>query len=154
MENNPYKSPLTPGSALPPSQQGLDLGVVIIALLLLGGFVASVAGLAFPSVGNFLRVRFGWIGLMLGLNALIFVAMCLKAPKAQSLWVAGSMTCLIGVLNAFVLLRSGTVDVVENHFHDRLHSSWLYAVATYFCAGGYLFFSAIRRRTNSEHESQ
>ena len=49
-------------------------------------------------------------------------------------------------MNGIELLRTGTVDVVENVFHDRVHSAWLWSVGSYLVAGGYIAAVAFRGR--------
>jgi hypothetical protein len=88
--------------------------------------------------------RFGWIGLFLSLNSLIFIGFWAKKPGRQALLAASFVTIAIGVINGFTLMQNGTVDVVQNVFHDRVHSAWLWSVVSYLSAGGYFVFAAFR----------
>jgi hypothetical protein len=97
--------------------------------------------------------RFGWIGLFLSVNSLIFIGFWVKKPTRSGLLAASFMTCAIGVINGLVLLQAGTVDVVQNVFLDRVHSAWLWSVLSYLCAGGYFAFVAFRDQRVSLDQS-
>ena len=55
----------------------------------------------------------------------------------------------MGVINAVQLSSKGTVSIVVNDFHDRLHSSWLWSVLSFFAAGVYLFWTALSTPSDS-----
>jgi len=140
---NPYESPRTQELSVRTVQR-LDPGVALIAFLLICGCLASAIGVVYPTVNNYLMPRFGWVGLLLGMNPLIFLASTIKNPTRSSLLGAGFMTMAIGLINACVLLMTGTVDVVNNVFTDRLHSAWLWSVMSFGFAGGYILLAAMR----------
>lgn len=73
---------------------------------------------------------------------MIFLAIWFKAPIPRNLVIAAAMCCVIGVLNAFQLRNNDTVAIVQNEFHDRLHSSWVWSVVPFFLAAGYLGWTA------------
>ena len=141
---NPYDSSKTHAFSATTVSQRLDRGVLLIATVILGGCLISITGFVSPTVRDFLMPRFGWIGLFLCVNSLIFIGFWVKKPTRSGLLAASFMTCAIGVINGVVLLRTGTVDVVQNVFHDRVHSAWLWSVLSYLCAGGYFAFAAFR----------
>jgi len=115
--------------------------LVITALLILAVVIAALSILV-PAIRAATMPRFGWGGLLSCLNPLIFLVIWFKVPARRTLLAASFMTCVIGLLNAVTLCLSGTVSSVENEFHDRLHSSWFWAVLPFFVAGGYLCWSA------------
>ena len=141
---NPNDSPQTHAISAPTVSQRLDRGVLLVATVILGGCLTSITGFVSPTVRDFLMPRFGWIGLFLSMNSLIFIGFWIKKPTRSALLAASFMTCVIGVINGFELLRTGTIDVVQNVFHDRVHSAWLWSVLSYLCAGGYFAFVAFR----------
>jgi hypothetical protein len=104
------------------------------------GFLAMVV----PSVRAFTMPRFGWIGLILCMNPLIFLLPWLWNPTRLGLVSAASMVVLLGVINGIQLLFTGTVASVTNEFSDRLHSSWLWSVLPFMVAGVYLYGYAVR----------
>jgi hypothetical protein len=119
--------------------------LVIAALLILAvlvGFLSSVV----PAIGTVTMPRFGWIGLVICLNPLIFLMPWFWKPKRPALVCSGFMTCAIGVINGVQLYSAGTVSNVTNEFHDRLHSSWLWSVFPFFVAGAYLCWLAMRMK--------
>ncbi len=136
--------PQTHSAFSPASLKRLDCGVLLIATVIIGGWLMSIVGLVAPSVRDFILPRFGWVGLFISVNSLIFIGFWIKKPTRSGLLAASFMTCVIGVINGYALLRIGTVDVVQNVFHDHLHSAWLWSVVSYLCAGGYLAFAAFR----------
>ena len=139
---NPYEPPQT--DVLTTNGRRWDRGVVFIAIVLICACVTSIAGFIFPTLQEFIRPRFGWVGLILSMNSLIFIAMWAKAPSRRALISVSFVTCAIGLINAWVLLQSGTVDIVKNSFHDRLHSAWIWSVFSYLLAGGYIALAALR----------
>lgn len=142
---NPYESPSTVNSRQQPKTGGYArVCVFVVGLIMLLAALLNVAGIFVPAIRDVVMPRLGGIGALLGINGLIFVGFWLRSGDWNFLSKASFMTCMIGVINAAMLLVSGgTVAVVENVFHDRLHSSWLWAVATYFLAGA-LFWVAYR----------
>jgi ABC-type dipeptide/oligopeptide/nickel transport system permease component len=63
------------------------------------------------------------------------------------------MTFVITFLNAKTLYEKGTVATVENPFIDRLHSSWLWLILPFTCAGIYLLFVYFRNTRNQTTEN-
>jgi hypothetical protein len=123
--------------------------MLIAAVLLLAVIVGSLAQFD-PSIRAITMPRFGWIGLISCLNPLIFLVPWLIAPKRLILIAAAFMTLMLGVINGLQLLSSGTVDVVENEFADRLHSSWLWSVIPFLIAGLYLYWHSSALSPNPE----
>ena len=119
---------------------------MLIAVVLVLGCLLSLMGMLIPSLNRALMPRFGWIGLFAGGNILIFIGFWIKSPRQYSLFPASFMSTTIGAINAMALLRSGTVNAVENAFHDRLHSAWAWSVASYFVIAVYFFVLALRDR--------
>jgi hypothetical protein len=118
------------------------MGVVLITVMLA---IASVVGLFatfIPPVRAFTMPRFGWIGLIVCLNPLIFLVPWFRNPSRQALMGSAFMTLTLGVVNAVQLLVTGTGSVVTNEFHDRLHSAWLWSVCSFVVAGAYLYWIA------------
>ena len=146
---NPYESPQTDSVAQTVPSQRLDRGVLLIAMVMGIGCLTSIASIAFPPLQDFLMPRFGWVGLMACMNSLIFIAFWAKAPSRSALFAVTFMTCAIGLINAWRLLQSGTVDVIENPFHDRVHSAWIWSVGSYLLAGVYTAAVAIRTQNVS-----
>ena len=142
-EMNPYETPHNSGKSLAHPRR-LDVGVLILAAVMLTGCVVSFLAFAFDPLHDFLMPRFGTLGLIEGMNCLIFVGFWIKNPTRLMLFCASFVTCFTGVLNGLMLMHSGIVDVVEN-FHDRVHSAWLWAVIPYLIAGGYFAFVASRQ---------
>lgn len=143
---DPYEAPRTQANSSAAHSRRLDRGVLFLALVMLIGCLVSIVGFASAAVRDFLMPRFGWVGLLLSMNALIFIAFWMKKPTRRGLLAASFMTCVIGVINGVALLQTGTVDVVQNAFHDRVHSAWLWSVLSYLFVGGYFAFAAFRHR--------
>lgn len=122
----------------------LDLGVRIIARVIFCGLLLAALGFWFPAIGDFLLPRFGSIGLILGGNCLIFLYQWAKMPTRSNLFCAAGMTAVVGLCNGYLLLRVGTVDVVENIYHDRIPSAWMWSVASYLSAAAYMTIVACR----------
>ena len=59
------------------------------------------------------------------------------------------MAFAIGVINAVHLSSLTTVSIVVNEFLDRLHSSWLWSVLSFFVIGVYLSWLSISISINS-----
>ena len=150
---NPYESP-EQAIALPsPSSRRLDRGVLAIALFMFAGCLLSVIGLIVPTVSGLLMPRFGWVGLFLSANVLMFVGFWIKNPSRRTLLPASFMSCAIGGINGLSLLRTGTVAVVQNAFHDRLHSAWIWSVGLYLGAGIYFAIAAYRHKHITSDQS-
>lgn len=147
---NPYESPRRKSGSSTASRRRLDRGVLFIGGVLVGISVISLAGLVLPQLRDFLMPRFGWIGALIGMNALIPIGAWIKNPTRGSLLAASFMLCGVGLINGWGLYNVGTVDVVENVFHDRLHSSWGWSVATYLFASVYVGIAALRDNVASE----
>ena len=147
--SNPYETPQAHSFATTVTPHRLDRGVLFIGVVLLIAGLSSIIGFVSPAVRNFVMPRFGWIGLLISINSLMFIYMWARNPSRRALLAASYMTGAIGVINACALAWSGTVDVVQNVFHDRLHSAWLWSVISYLTASGYIAFAVSR----SQHAS-
>ena len=141
---NPYDAPKTQTAASPSIRRRLDLGVLFIGIMLIAICLASVAGQLLPQLRVFFMPRFGWVGAFIGINALVPMGAWIMAPTRKPLLGTSFMLCAIGLINACMLLASGTVDVVENIFHDRLHSSWIWSVVSFLTASLYTAIVAFR----------
>ncbi len=119
-------------------------GPGLIAAILMLAVVVQFLAQAVPSVAAVTMPRFGWVGLMLCLNPLLFLLPWLGTPTRSVLMSSGFMTCTLGVVNAGQLLYEGTVSIVTHEGTDRLHSSWFWSVLPFFVAGGYLYWRAVR----------
>lgn len=113
----------------------------IVTIMLFGG-LTSVISLFVPGIRNLLMPRFGWIGLTLVWNPLIFLFPWMKKPKIAKLRAASFLSGIIGILNGLELIRTGTVAVVQNPFLDRLHSAWIWSVLSYLLASFYFAIAA------------
>jgi len=143
---NPYQSPRASESLSASSSRRLDRGVLAIAAVMFVGCLLSIIGLFVPSLRDLLMPRFGWVGMFLSANVLIFIGFWLKNPSGRTLLPASFMSCAIGVINGLTLMRTGTVVVVQNTFQDRLHSAWGWSVGLYLAAGVYIAIAAYRQK--------
>ena len=140
---NPYEAPHTTLHAVGRgNSRSWPIGPFLIALLLvlavgLGGISTFI-----PFLRAFTMPRFGWVGLILCANPLIFLVPWFWQPTRQGLVGSAFMLCAIGVVNAIQLGFTGTVPVVVNEFTDRMHSSWFWSVATFVAMGAYLAWFA------------
>jgi len=125
-----------------------DKGVLIIIFTITIGCIASLISHLHPDFQEFLMPRFGWIGLWLYIYTLIFLVPWVFKPSNFSLLISSSMTFIITFLNAMGLYKKGTVAIVENPFHDRLHSSWTWCILPYTIAGMYLLLVFYRNLRN------
>jgi MFS family permease len=136
---NPYEmppansAPWIDGGAAPP-RVGPAIVTAVLVLAALVGFLS----LFVPSIRSATLPRFGWIGLILSIDPLIFLFSYLWMPTRRGLMVSASMTGMIGAINAVSLAISGTLPVVTNEFTERLHSSWYWSVLLFLLAGCYL----------------
>jgi hypothetical protein len=145
MPTNPYESPTAMTPRLSQRRRARKpVGPFIIAALLVMAVLVGFVSLVVPSVRVATMPRFGWSGLTLCINPLIFLLPWFWKPTKRALMSSAFMTASLGVINAVQLFFKGTVPVVANDFHDRLHSSWLWAVVPFFVAGGYLCWLAVR----------
>lgn len=146
---NPYKALTTPlghGSQDSPSRTiGPLFTTILFAVAVLVGFVSTFI----PSVRAVTMPRFGWVGLILCLNPLIFLLPWFWRPKRSALMAAAFLAFTIGVINAVELSSRGTVSIIVDEFHDRLHSSWLWSVLSFFAAGIYLAWISKSTSTDS-----
>jgi hypothetical protein len=152
---NPYQTP----TALPtePSTTYFDQSRFVpgvIAFLMVFAALVGVLSIPVPAVGEFTNPRFGWIGLILCLNPLIFLSIWLKSPSKPTLMAAAFMTLTVGVLNAVQLLIKGTVSEVTNSFTDLLHSAWYWSVLPFIVAGLYLLWHALGMKPASIENSR
>ena len=149
---NPYDSPRTQALSSVAVPRRLDRVVLLIGILILCGFLASIVGLISPAVREFLMPRFGRMGLFLGLNSLIFIGFWAVKPMRRTLLAASFITCAIGAINGLTLMQTGTVDAVQNVFHDRIHSAWIWSVIPHFLAGSYLAYAAFHTQGDSQKQ--
>ncbi len=110
---------------------------------MLGGLIVSAVGFWTPKVNEFLLPRFGSIGLILSANSLWWLHCWHKDPTRANLITASFMTIMLGLLNAWLLIKVGTTDVAENIYLYRLHSSWIWSVGSYLTAGLYMALVAL-----------
>lgn len=130
-----------------------DRGVLIIIIAIAIGCIVSLISSKIPGLREFLMPRFGWIGLFLYCNTLIFLVPWVFKPNNTNLLISSIMTFVITFLNAKTLYEKGTVATVENPFIDRLHSSWLWLILPFTCAGIYLLFVYFRNTRNQTTEN-
>lgn len=139
---NPYAAPQTRSD--PPASRGSGLpesfSPLVIAIYLVIASSVGVVAPFVPSLSALTMPRFGWIGLILCMNPLIFLLPWFRTGTRQALLASAKQLTGLGVLNAALLLYTGTVTQVVNPFHDRLHSAWWWSVAPFFFAGAYLFW--------------
>lgn len=148
---NPYQTPSNTSDKVALSNFGPSKFVpVAIALTLALAAIIGVLSTVVPAIGEFTNPRFGWIGLILCLNPLIFLLAWLAAPAKPALMAASFMMLSIGAINGVQLLVLGTVSEVSNSFTDRLHSSWFWSVIPFFVLSIYLFWHAYGMRTSTE----
>ncbi len=137
---NPYES--TPVTGISDSQlspiRSQQIGPFLVALLFIAAALVGVASIFVPSIRAATMPRFGWIGLILCLNPLIFLLPWFRRPTRNALMGSALMTFSTGAINAVQLINTGTVPIVENEFSDRLHSSWFWSVLLFFAVGLYL----------------
>ena len=134
---NPYEStPVTGISDRLLSLRRLQLiGPFFVALLFISAALLGVASIFIPTIRAATMPRFGWIGLILCLNPLIFLLAWFRGPTRNALMGSALMTFSIGAINAVQLIYTGTVPIVANEFSDRLHSSWLWSVLSFLAVG-------------------
>jgi hypothetical protein len=82
---------------------------VVAAILVIAACVGLTQGN--QPVSSFTMPRFGWIGLVLCLNPLIFLLPYLWKPKRSAFMNAAFMTFLLGAINAIPLLSIGTAQL-------------------------------------------
>ncbi len=142
---NPYESSSRANlsSGQRDTKRTQPLAPFIIATLFLAGGILGLLSIAIPWLRGATIPRFGWIGLILCLNPLLFLVVWIRKPTRPSLMGSASLSCTIGVINAVELIFKGTVPIVANEFTDRLHSSWLWSVFSFLAIGMYLFWIAI-----------
>ena len=142
---NPYETP----AAMSPQMDVRScvqrpVGPLFIAAILVLAVLVGLLSLVVPSIRTATMPRFGWVGLIICLNPLMFLLPWFWVPTRPALMGSAFMTCAIGVINAVQLFSTGTVSIVTNEFVDRLLSSWLWSVLPFFVAGGYLCWLAMR----------
>lgn len=152
---NPYQTPANSSATATVSTFGPSKFVpVTIALALALAALLGLLSAVVPAIGEFTNPRFGWIGLILCLNPLIFLLAWLAAPAKPALMAASFMMLSIGAVNGVQLLILGTVSEVSNTFTDRLHSSWFWSVIPFFVLSIYLFCHAYGMRASPEQQTQ
>ena len=148
--SNPYQSPTAGGQHLSPFGEGLTRTIVIAMIIVIsvGALLqisAALLVLAFEWIRplyDFMAPRFGAISLILGFNVVISLVSCLKKKTRRSLLFATGWMVVIGLLNAAMLLWTGTKSVLQ-YPSDRLQSSWLYAVLPYFVGAAILLILSL-----------
>ncbi len=148
---NPYESPPETqiGNGLSASKLSQPIGPFFVAVLFIAASLLGFSSIFIPSVRAATMPRFGWIGLILCLNPLIFLLPWFRRPTRSALIGSALMTFSIGAINAVQLIYTGTVPIVVNEFNDRLHSSWLWSVLSFFAVGLYLCGISLRPSLNS-----
>jgi predicted transporter len=150
---NPYQTPANSSATAAVSTFGPSKFVpVAIALALALAAMIGVLSTVVPTIGEFTNPRFGWIGLILCLNPLIFLLAWLAAPAKPALMAASFLMLSIGAINGVQLLVLGTVSEVSNTFTDRLHSSWFWSVIPFFVLSVYLFWHAYGMRASPQQQ--
>lgn len=155
MNENPY---------VPPKQQATEgrsqLAPIsfmmsgVVMTLLLASTTAGLIALFVPAFNSRAMPRFGWGGLINSLFPIIPLTQWFLKPREMTLLPSGLLLTSLGMINGIVLLNSGTVEVVENAFHDRLHSSWYWLVVPYFAMGTILaYFGFLQQRQKRTEEA-
>lgn len=140
-------TPPSDATALPITcQRRWDVSI-IAALLAASGITEFASAFGMSSLQAFLMPRFGWSGLTLCLFPVIFLGFYLWKPAPRLLWQAAAMTTFVAFINGLMIFQTGTVGSVANVFHDRLHSSYFYAVVSLILIA--LYLSAVAWRTRS-----
>lgn len=147
---NPYKAPSTQPFDERQDSRSRSIGPFFIAILLVAAVMIGFISTFIPSVRAVTMPRFGWVGLILCLNPLIFLLPWFWRPNRRALMVSAFMAFAIGVINAVQLSSLTTVSIVVNEFHDRLHSSWLWSVLSFFIIGVYLTWLSISTSENAD----
>jgi hypothetical protein len=146
---NPYKAPSTQPFDGRQDSRSRSIGPLFIAILLVVAVMMGFISPFIPSVRAVMMPRFGWVGLIFCLNPLIFLLQWFWRPNRKALMGAAFMAFSIGVINAVQLSSQTTVSIVVNEFHDRLHSSWLWSVLSFFVIGVYLSWLSVSMSVNS-----
>jgi hypothetical protein len=146
---NPYEASATPFVPSSKGSSSRPIGPLLIAIVLAVAAIAGIVSMFIPYIASVTRPRFGMIELILCLNPLIFLLTWVWRQKRIDLMASAFITFALGVINAVTLIRQGTVSIVMNEFHDRLHSSWLWCVLTFVSAGIYLSWVSLSGRSNS-----
>lgn len=131
---NPYQPPspdLTAVSELGRTSSSAPLGLVCIAAILIVGVLVGMAAVVYQPLSLWTMPRFGWIGLILCANPLIFVYPCWRMPTKVGYWTLSFILAFMAVSQGIEILFHGTVAVVQRPYNDRLHSAWLWAVVPY-----------------------
>jgi hypothetical protein len=143
---NPYEVhdiPAEPATPAPTVTRG-SIGPTIVALVFVFASLIGLFAAFVPPLRSFVLPRFGWIGLVLCMNPVIFLSVWTASQKRGSLIAAAWMCFSIAVIQSLMLLWQGTEDVVNNEFGDRLHSSWFWSVMLFVLIGIYLLYEAHR----------
>jgi hypothetical protein len=146
---NPYHShPQTTTTDSVAIRDTAPLGMWLLTGVMTLAFILGIVSIFIPGLNAWTIPRFGWIGLMLCANPLIFMVPTLRHPAWKSYAAAASMSLVLGIINASTLMFSGTVDNVQNIFRDRLHSAWLWSVVPMLLMTAYLAYLAWSFRSN------
>ena len=147
---NPYKAPSTQPFDGRQDSRSRSIGTLFIAILLVVAVMMGFISTFIPSVRAVTMPRFGSVGLILCLGPLIFLLQWFWQPDRKALLMGSAFMafCLV-VVNAVQLSSHTTVSIVVNEFHDRLHSSWLWSVLSFFVIGVYLSWLSVSMSMNS-----
>ncbi|MEI8211225.1 MAG: hypothetical protein WCI02_03700 [Planctomycetota bacterium] len=146
---NPYHShPQTSSTATNAIRDTAPLGMWLLTGVMTLAFILGIASMFIPWLNAWTIPRFGWIGLILCANPLIFLVISVRHPARRSYAAAASMSLVLGLINALTLMLTGTVDKVQNIFSDRLHSAWLWSVVPMLLMTAYLAYLAWSFRSN------
>ncbi len=152
MNANPYASPSA--ECAPPGHSHERLAVVIVsvitAVLTIGAILQLSAALLqfwsplFEAIAGFLMPRFGWIGLILGGNAIYGLVLWLRKREAKGLLASAWMLLVVAIVNAGQHLYTQSVITptggTSNPFTSHHPSFWGYAVASYLVAAAIVFW--------------
>ena len=145
---NPYRSP-DPGldavKSPHPPQTYPPFGLILIAAVLVLGLALGLVSLVVQPISFWAMPRFGWIGLILCANPLIFVVSCMRAPSKVAYWALAFMFIFVALIQGAQLFFGGTVSVVQSPYSDRLHSAWLWSVVPYVFMCVYALWQSTRQ---------
>ncbi|MFN7733298.1 MAG: hypothetical protein ACK5OB_15485, partial [Pirellula sp.] len=145
---NPYQSP-DPGldavESPHPPQTYPPFGLLLIAAVLILGIALGLVSLVVQPLSFWTMPRFGWVGLIMCANPLIFVFACMRAPSKVAYWTMAFMFFFMALLQGAMLFLGGTVSVVQRPYSDRLHSAWLWSVVPYVIMCVYALWQSSRQ---------
>lgn len=145
---NPYHPPDPPIDAVESQRAARaypPLGLMIIACLLSSGLVLGVLATFVQPLSFWAMPRFGWIGLILCANPLIFVVSCMRAPSTVAYRVLAFMLGFMVVVHSIEIFSAGTVATIQRPYSERLHSAWLWTVIPYALMCVYALWQSTRQ---------